>query len=377
MSRLPSLADVQVDHNGRRIWPNLLSAERAALTMGPTNTKYNDPLIGIRVLGFLVQDLWQHSQNTLGLIPYVELIKQITSSLSISGQIVGSEEEAEAQHMRLQTLGLSFRNNLIRVFRSNGGPIPKQSDHSSRPSLDIVRDRIISEMKTPTTAGNAHKHALLRDGYRCMLTGQYDVDSVYLHPELRSRAAATHGLIITQCAHIFLENAQDGEQETSYAASAMAILEVFGHSSTAESLVGGSVHKHFNLLTMRSDLHTLFDHLDFWLEEVENTYTVVSFNNKVFEMALPPPPRVTFRVDPELVAACRAKTTNPPALPSPSLLAIRAACSRVAQMSGAAEQIDQILRDLEDTPVLAEDGGSAHLLSARLSQSSCNPHVKA
>jgi hypothetical protein len=45
-------------------------------------------------------------------------------------------------------------------------------------------------------------------------------------------------------------------------------------------------------------------------------------------------------------------------------------------MSGAAEQIDQILRDLEDTPVMAEDGGSAHLLASRLLQSSRTVDVK-
>ncbi len=32
-------------------------------------------------------------------------------------------------------------------------------------------------------------------------------------------------------------------------------------------------------------------------------------------------------------------------------------------MSGAAEYIDKILDDLEDTDVLSEDGSSAHLLS--------------
>lgn len=37
-------------------------------------------------------------------------------------------------------------------------------------------------------------------------------------------------------------------------------------------------------------------------------------------------------------------------------------------MSGAAEHVDQILRDLKDTPVMAEDGGSAHLLESRLLQ---------
>ena len=46
-------------------------------------------------------------------------------------------------------------------------------------------------------------------------------------------------------------------------------------------------------------------------------------------------------------------------------------------MSGAAEHVDQIVRDLEDTPVMAEDGSSAHLLELRLLQLSHPVDTKA
>ncbi|KAJ2917565.1 hypothetical protein MD484_g2853, partial [Candolleomyces efflorescens] len=190
--------------------------------------------------------------------------------------------------------------------------------------------------------------------------------TIDLYPELRARAAAD-GVrrTVTRCAHIFSDTAQEGEQKTDYAASAMAILRLFGLDAKAESLVG-NVHQHFNILTMQFDLQYLFNTMHFWLEEVVNTYDVVSPNNEVFQMVCPPPARVTVRVDPDVVAACVARNTEPPALPSPSLLAIHAACSRVAHISGAVEQIYEILRDLEDTPVMAEDGGSAHLVSRLL-----------
>jgi hypothetical protein len=120
MSSLTSLADVNFDHDGKSIWPNILSAEEAALKVAPTKpgAKYNDRLIGIRVLGFFLLDLWQHSQHSFGLIPYKQVIKQIASCLSIPGCTVGSKEEAEAQHEKLQTLGLYYRNHLIRVCSS-------------------------------------------------------------------------------------------------------------------------------------------------------------------------------------------------------------------------------------------------------------------
>jgi hypothetical protein len=48
------------------------------------------------------------------------------------------------------------------------------------------------------------------------------------------------------------------------------------------------------------------------------------------------------------------------------LIAIRAACARVAHASGAAEQIDQIIHDQEMIPVLAMDGSNADLLNSLL-----------
>ncbi|KAJ7203008.1 hypothetical protein GGX14DRAFT_369821 [Mycena pura] len=158
----------------------------------------------------------------------------------------------------------------------------------------------------------------------------------------------------------------------------MAILEAFGLTSKMEKLVGGNVHQYFNILTMQNDLHLLFDSLKFWLEEAigeENTYTVCSVKDKVFKMTQPLPRRVTFRVDPDFEAACVAKGIPVPALPSPSLLAIRAACSRVAHTVvfhsiDKAIWVDRLLRDLEETPVMAEDGTTAHILASLLRQSS-------
>jgi len=49
-------------------------------------------------------------------------------------------------------------------------------------------------------------------------------------------------------------------------------------------------------------------------------------------------------------------------LPDPKLLALHAACARVVRMSGAAEAIDELERDVEETRVLAFDGSSARLL---------------
>ena len=49
-------------------------------------------------------------------------------------------------------------------------------------------------------------------------------------------------------------------------------------------------------------------------------------------------------------------------VPSPTYLAIHAACANVAQLSGAAECIDKHYRDMDDGRTLASDGASASML---------------
>lgn len=126
MASLPDLATVNFDVAGKSLWIHILKAEQAALEVAPNKAgpKYNDRLIGIRVLGFLLQDLWTHNRHSFGLIPYKNLITHIVSCLSIPGIAVGSEEEAEAQHEKLQALGLHYRNHLIRVCSSGIHSLP-------------------------------------------------------------------------------------------------------------------------------------------------------------------------------------------------------------------------------------------------------------
>ncbi|KAJ7791360.1 hypothetical protein B0H14DRAFT_3890678 [Mycena olivaceomarginata] len=132
--------------------------------------------------------------------------------------------------------------------------------------------------------------------------------------------------------------AQD-DDNAEYAASAMVILKMFGLTDKAESFVGGNVNKHFNTFTMAANLHYFFDHLKFWLEEVIGgkqkflCEAIVLHANRRASSS----PR-DIQVDPDIEAACRANNKPVPTLlPSPTLLAIRAACSRIAHMSGAAE----------------------------------------
>lgn len=98
-----------------------------------------------------------------------------------------------------------------------------------------------------------------------------------------------------------------------------------------------------------------------------NAYTVcVRPGSRIFQFALPPQNQVTFSVPDDVIRECETKGNLTPALPDPDLIALHAVCARVAHMSGAAEYIDMLERDAEETTVLASDGSSAYLLHGLL-----------
>ncbi len=60
-------------------------------------------------------------------------------------------------------------------------------------------------------------------------------------------------------------------------------------------------------------------------------------------------------------------------LPDARFLALHAACCKVAHMSGAAERIEKVVRDMGELQVLAEDGGSADVLIYAMSRLVAHP----
>ncbi|KAJ7076528.1 hypothetical protein C8R44DRAFT_993028 [Mycena epipterygia] len=356
--QLRDAADRNFDERGAGVWTLLLDAETAAVVQ-TSQSKYKDALVGIRVLGHFLCDFWKNRYNPSigGLRPYCRLISEINSCEATTGPTASPQEKA-AGYQRLSNLGLWYRNHLMRVFRSNTGPVPgaSASDHPSRPSLDAVRDAIVEKIKeADKTKKNVKQTALARDGFRCVVTGLHDDNLVTEFPDDFPPLVPTAR---TQAAHIFSESAQDGNKEV-YAATALAILRIFNFD--IHSLVGGAINSPSNVLTMSMMMHCLFDELQFWFEEVVGQLEIKFLHHK-----RTPPSPITLSVDPVFAARCAADGIAPPDLPSSALLAIRAAVSRVAHMSGAAEQYDMVMRDRETTTVMSDDTASAEMLSVLL-----------
>ncbi|KAF8206225.1 hypothetical protein K438DRAFT_2088522 [Mycena galopus ATCC 62051] len=361
LSALPA-ADVAFDADGVSVWSILLTAEQVMI-QETENSQLKTLLAGVRVVGHFLSEFWKARGNYLtgGSSPYHTLLKQIKSYQALPSS-TASRTEIVACCETISELGIHYQKHLMRVFRAHGSLSAKTSQHPSRPSMDSLVAGIVQQIKEADKSKPAIKQpALARDGFKCVVSGLIDKASYRAIPTGFPGNAVT---CETQCCHIFSESAQDNDAKTDYAA-AVSILKMFNFD--VSSLIGSGANTLHNVVTMDTELHHEWDELGFWFEEVEgqpNTYDVVAADPILWTMVQRPRRRVTFTVNPNFAAECLAQKKATPELPSRALLAIRAAVSRVAHMSGAAEQYEIIMRDRETSTVMAYDGGSAEFLTA-------------
>ncbi|KAI0325417.1 hypothetical protein GY45DRAFT_1387560 [Cubamyces sp. BRFM 1775] len=208
---------------------------------------------------------------------------------------------------------------------------------------------------------------LARDNFRCMVTGKVDWGAV--------RSGLTncqpHEVpVITQSCHIFPESlgnvageAAECEEHDGAARTVWTTLRRFGYQDICEELkpaatpTSSNLHRLENVLTLEPFVHQLFCTLQLWFEAVGG-------QPNVYKIALAPgtthdelflPPTVRF-------------VSHHPGLPlpNPRYLHVHAACCRIAHMSGAADYLDSVLREMEEMRVLAEDGTSVDVLTVAI-----------
>ena len=171
----------------------------------------------------------------------------------------------------------------------------------------------------------------------------------------------------------------------------MSFLIDFGLGGLAhDSLATEGVHNLGNLLSFENGVHADFGRLNLWFEgtdEVRHSRSSWQFQLNVYQ-----PNHYTVCVcdkgneeylrqfghlhaDGDRLSVTFSSRHQSLRLPDPRLLALHAACARVAHMSGASEAFDEFERDIEDTRVLALDGSSARLLDHFLTPFAVVPGV--
>ncbi|KAK7001981.1 hypothetical protein R3P38DRAFT_3608894 [Favolaschia claudopus] len=343
---LPPSNAIGLDLKGRKAWEVLLSAEREALAALKAKVKYQDKLVAVRLVAWFLKDFWEHQRSTA----YKRLLLKIFSCEGVVEKVF--------------QLGLVLRNHLIRVFYA---PTPTPSEDASRPSYDQHTQNILMSIPNVNALENegrtrteARADTVLRDGHKCVITGLYDKTSIVNFPKIAAKAKTERASMEgTQVAYLF-------SGTVTYAASILAILQMFGLDSVADKLLGKRVNNLCNVMTMITSLHDDFEQFIFWLEAVpgeEHTYNLVTRYPDIelfFGQLSQPPRQVKFSVDPEVRNNAGMK------LPDSELIAVRAACARVAAMSGVADHIRLLMQDRDNVETLTDSDTSIHLLDSLL-----------
>ncbi|KAK0219685.1 hypothetical protein EDD85DRAFT_780310 [Armillaria nabsnona] len=209
---------------------------------------------------------------------------------------------------------------------------------SSRPSFDGSQRMLDDLLQKPPGRGTAKQKALVRDQYRCVLTGASDATSFENIPGVAQSASIR--VAPTQLAHIIPESMNENlhdPKKHEWATSVWTALNRFAGIDVKQELNGVDIHNLSNVMTMCNTEHA-----------------AVCARHALYINQCPP--KITFT------------TTDPYnyPVPSPRYLAIHAACALVSHLSGAGEYIDKVEREREFTTVLAPDGGSAPLLERLL-----------
>ncbi|KAJ3782032.1 hypothetical protein GGU10DRAFT_276343, partial [Lentinula aff. detonsa] len=198
--------------------------------------------------------------------------------------------------------------------------------------------------------------ALIRDRYRCTITGIYDrgAPESIVSQTMRETQPTGH----LEGAHIVPDSTYfdvDQTKKKAYSASVLAVLKRFGYD--VELINGNKVHSLFNIMTLSHDAHDAFDRLELWLEATNqvNRYRVATASKFLVAGGLP-----------EFIEFTSSHPKLP--LPSPDLLALHAVCAKVAHLSGAGEYVEQLDRDVEELCVLAADGQSFQTLEYALTR---------
>ncbi|KAK0458291.1 uncharacterized protein EV420DRAFT_1309047 [Desarmillaria tabescens] len=308
----------------------------------------NKYLVDVRILGYLL---------TFG--PTIEAISHVADTT-----ICCEDDDAVVKQ------GNFFDRYLLRTFRKKEVRTPSMSLDSSRPPFNNIQEMIKEDLiERPMNHSQAKKSALIRDNFRCVLSGAVDMFSYLENEEIEAQVHA-QSLIVqeTQCSHIFFQSTDISLSEDAkvsfknFSSLTWTIIQHFGYSETQHELSGNSVHSLTNILTFESGLHTLFDTLKLWLEptEIPNRYKVgTSVPKLIFELKKLPA-FVEF-----------TSTDSRLKLPSTEYLRLHAACCQVAHMSGAADYLEEMDKDKQELNYLAPGGGSAGMLVALLHDISC------
>ncbi|KAG1843882.1 hypothetical protein F4604DRAFT_1596562 [Suillus subluteus] len=267
-----------------------------------------------------------------------------------------------ADDEKLLQLAQLIYDYFIGLFKAAKSQTPESSFYTSGPLFDTNEAAIAHIMKeSPMDQRTAKVHALVRDNFRCVVTGAVDFTACHYQRQLVAEVLDKKlSSFATKAAYIFPASANKGisSQDSlkhEYVVNAQTIGDHLAGYDVRQELDGIKIHCLEDILTLAVHVHAMFDRFDLWFEEMvdmQHTYRVCGYPPSIQLF----PPTVTFTTDDPLHLP----------LPSPHYLGIHAACCKVAWLSGAKDYIEETFGDIEEMQAMTSDGSSAEALHCAL-----------
>lgn len=252
-----------------------------------------------------------------------------------------------------ETFGSIAKDLLEGLFvplKAQGGTTPTFTSHSEASPAQAA---------TPGRLSSLRNTCLLRDGYRCVVTGHLD----------SSKRTRRNPGVSTDCTHIIPHalNNPDSTGTLPHTVSLVwRIINLFD-PNLSHTLEGDLIDTPRNAITLIHDLRELFGRLKAYFEAVPdmpNTYVFKTTRTagKLMEHQRPKAAQLTFCGN-EPLGSHRA------ALPSARLLKFHAACCKILEIAGAAGYVERLVEDMEELAAngtMAADGSSDLGLFLRL-----------
>ncbi|GAP82346.1 hypothetical protein SAMD00023353_12300090 [Rosellinia necatrix] len=206
---------------------------------------------------------------------------------------------------------------------------------------------------------------LQRDRHRCVISRRFHFSEYLSRKNNRDKyprgAEDDDGVLVLnhgspkpallEVAHILprsLVKLKEGTELDESKQYALGILSMFD-VDVAELINGTDIDRPRNAISLTQEFHDHFGNFRvyFTKSDEDHKYEINSYiEDDIFEPSLPVTRKLFLTPD---------RTIEPP---SPRLLELHYAISRILHMSGAGEHIDKILRDAEETGVAKEDGAT-------------------
>ncbi|KAJ6576625.1 hypothetical protein DFH09DRAFT_364914 [Mycena vulgaris] len=200
---------------------------------------------------------------------------------------------------------------------------------------------------------------MYRDRRRCVFTAKGDRPSLLEeHPDVADITDPQRSERL-QVAHIISQSLTTGmsgltdtaKTKLEWASSASAILDRFAGIEIKNLLGELDLHTPINAMMSTFGPHDMFDNLGIWFEPAKDAQgNGIPHTYELIDSAPWRQPDLLYRVTFNQTSTFEGESVEPP---SPVLLALHAACARIAHMSGAADILERFDKDLDPHPVLS------------------------